>query len=119
MSNNCQRPELCMLSETCIPCAICPNAKEKADDRLALTACSEVAVPLLIWAELNGERFERTLTMTLPIGPGHCPGLAKAEMAKATAAILAGYAIRTGYEIDPQNAQGMAAGAAVVPMKSD
>lgn len=40
MPNNCQYPELCMLSETCIPCAICPNAKEKADDRLALTTCS-------------------------------------------------------------------------------
>ena len=40
MTNNCQRPELCMLSETCVPCAICPNAKENADDRLALTACS-------------------------------------------------------------------------------
>jgi len=29
--DNCQRPELCLLSETCIPCAICPNAKNKAD----------------------------------------------------------------------------------------
>jgi hypothetical protein len=26
MPNNCQHPELCMLSETCVPCAICPNA---------------------------------------------------------------------------------------------
>jgi len=41
MPNNCQRPELCMLSETCVPCAICPNAKEKADERLALTPCSD------------------------------------------------------------------------------
>lgn len=40
MSNNCQHPELCLLSETCVPCAVCPNAKEKADDRLARTACS-------------------------------------------------------------------------------
>ena len=40
MTNNCQHPELCLLSETCVPCAICPNAKEKADDRLALTPCS-------------------------------------------------------------------------------
>jgi hypothetical protein len=24
--NNCQRPELCLLTETCIPCEICPNA---------------------------------------------------------------------------------------------
>jgi hypothetical protein len=24
--NNCQRPELCLLTETCIPCAICPHA---------------------------------------------------------------------------------------------
>lgn len=40
MPNNCKSPEMCLLSETCIPCAICPNAKEKADDRLARTACS-------------------------------------------------------------------------------
>lgn len=40
MPNNCKSPEMCMLSETCVPCAICPNAKEKADDRLARTACS-------------------------------------------------------------------------------
>lgn len=40
MPNNCQHPELCLLSETCIPCAICPTAKEKANDRLALTAGS-------------------------------------------------------------------------------
>ena len=40
MSNNCKHPEMCLLSETCVPCAICPNAKEKADDRLALTPCS-------------------------------------------------------------------------------
>jgi hypothetical protein len=26
--NNCQRPELCLLTETCIPCAICPHAVE-------------------------------------------------------------------------------------------
>jgi len=26
--NNCQRPELCLLTETCRPCAICPNAVE-------------------------------------------------------------------------------------------
>ena len=32
MSNNCLHPEMCLLSETCIPCAICPNAKEKAND---------------------------------------------------------------------------------------
>jgi len=25
--NNCQHPEMCLLSETCVPCAICPNAK--------------------------------------------------------------------------------------------
>lgn len=42
MSNNCKLPEMCLLSETCVPCAICPNVKEKADDRLARTACSEV-----------------------------------------------------------------------------
>lgn len=29
-----------MLTETCVPCEICPNAKEKADDRLAPTAGS-------------------------------------------------------------------------------
>jgi len=40
MPNNCKSPEMCLLSETCVPCAICPNAKEKADDRLALTPCS-------------------------------------------------------------------------------
>ncbi len=40
MPNNCQHPELCLLSETCVPCAICPNVKEKADDRLARTPCS-------------------------------------------------------------------------------
>jgi hypothetical protein len=26
LPNNCQRPELCLLTETCIPCAICPHA---------------------------------------------------------------------------------------------
>ena len=40
MPNNCKSPEMCLLSETCIPCAICPNAKERADDRLARTPCS-------------------------------------------------------------------------------
>jgi len=40
MPNNCKSPEMCLLTETCVPCAICPNAKEKADDRLALTAGS-------------------------------------------------------------------------------
>ena len=40
MPNNCKSPEMCLLSETCVPCAICPNAKEKADDRLAPTAGS-------------------------------------------------------------------------------
>lgn len=33
MNNNCQRPELCLLSETCIPCAICPNAKDVNNGR--------------------------------------------------------------------------------------
>jgi len=27
MPNNCKSPEMCLLSETCVPCAICPNAK--------------------------------------------------------------------------------------------
>ena len=44
MPNNCKSPEMCMLSETCVPCEICPNAKEKADDRLALTACSRSSI---------------------------------------------------------------------------
>ena len=44
MPNNCKSPEMCLLSETCIPCAICPNANEKADDRLALTACSPLGI---------------------------------------------------------------------------
>jgi hypothetical protein len=44
MPNNCKSPEMCLLSETCVPCAICPNAKEKADDRLALKAGSAYAV---------------------------------------------------------------------------
>jgi hypothetical protein len=26
MPNNCKFPEMCLLSETCVPCAICPNA---------------------------------------------------------------------------------------------
>ena len=42
MPNNCKSPEMCLLSETCVPCAICPNAQEKAEDRLDLTACSAV-----------------------------------------------------------------------------
>lgn len=33
MTNNCQRPELCMLSETCVPCGICPNAKDVNNSR--------------------------------------------------------------------------------------
>ena len=45
MPNNCKSPEMCLLSETCVPCAICPNAKEKADDLLALTACSRHLTP--------------------------------------------------------------------------
>jgi hypothetical protein len=40
MPNNCKSPEMCLLSETCVPCAICPNVKEIADDRLARTPCS-------------------------------------------------------------------------------
>jgi len=35
MPNNCLNPEMCLLSETCVPCAICPNAKEKADEHSA------------------------------------------------------------------------------------
>ena len=43
MPNNCQYPEMCLLTKSCIPCDICPNAKEKADDRLALTPCSAIS----------------------------------------------------------------------------
>ena len=45
MPNNCKSPEMCLLSETCVPCAICPNAKEKANNRLDLTACSRSLTP--------------------------------------------------------------------------
>jgi hypothetical protein len=47
MPNNCKSPEMCLLSETCVPCAICPNAKEKANDRLALTTGSADVVDQL------------------------------------------------------------------------
>ena len=47
---------MCLLSETCVPCAICPNAKEKANDRLALTACSvllDLSIRWLTQAEIH------------------------------------------------------------------
>ncbi len=28
MPGNCKHPEMCLLSDTCIPCDVCPNAKE-------------------------------------------------------------------------------------------
>jgi len=59
MPNNCQHPELCLLSETCVPCAICPNAKEKADVRLALTPCS--LPPYDEWRKLPPDEAARIL----------------------------------------------------------
>jgi hypothetical protein len=44
MPNNCKSPEMCLLSETCVPCAICPNAKEKANGPLPRTTCSAATV---------------------------------------------------------------------------
>jgi hypothetical protein len=40
MPENCKYPELCILSDECVPCGICPHVKEKADDRLARMAYS-------------------------------------------------------------------------------
>ena len=54
MPENCKRPEMCLLTETCVPCAICPNAKEKAEDRLAPTAGS----PSLDTPETNARAAE-------------------------------------------------------------
>ena len=34
-----------MLTETCVPCEICPNAKEHAGERLARTPCSPSLLP--------------------------------------------------------------------------
>ena len=63
MPNNCQHPELCMLSETCVPCAICPNAKGKADDRLALTPSSGIPANYIPFNDIPEEVHRAAQTL--------------------------------------------------------
>jgi hypothetical protein len=62
-------PEMCLLSETCVPCAICPNAKEKADDRLAPTAGSPVALH-----QCDGCKKMSTMAHLEVLCPSRVPG---------------------------------------------
>ena len=66
MSNNCKSPEMCLLTETCVPCAICPNAKEKADDRLARMACSRSFEPPKIM-EYTGNLYGKIGREMIPL----------------------------------------------------
>ena len=86
MPNNCKSPEMCLLTETCVPCAICPNAKEKADDRLALTACSRSLDVFENWEQfcrvkITGYTFRNgTDVMRINFGPSGPSPLSRQAM---------------------------------------
>jgi hypothetical protein len=79
MSNNCKYPEMCILSDECVPCAICPNAKEKADDRLALTPCSALpeTAGFFWWRKYPDQEWRMVHIVDFAAGyPGESPHLA-------------------------------------------
>lgn len=56
MSNNCKSPETCLITKTCVPCAICSNTKNK-NDSLALIAEKHEKIKIL-HAEIKSLRHD-------------------------------------------------------------
>lgn len=67
-----------------------------------------VRIPVLLWAEIGGERIEMIKDVTVSIGAGHCPILAREIFAKQMAKTLADLVIKTGWEFCNPNAIGEA-----------
>lgn len=70
-------------------------------------ACGDlVRIPVLIWAEIAGKRFEVVCEATVRIGQGHCPELAREIFARPMAETLADISIKTGWELcDPNTSE--------------
>jgi hypothetical protein len=78
MPENCKYPEMCILSDECVPCAICPNAKEKAA-RLALTPCSALpeTAGFFWWRKCPDQEWRMVHIVDFAAGyPGEPPHLA-------------------------------------------
>jgi hypothetical protein len=67
-----------------------------------------VRIPILLWAEIEGERIEVLKEVSIPIGEGHCPILARQIFATPMVRTLANALIKTGWEYHKPNASGPA-----------
>jgi hypothetical protein len=63
-----------------------------------------VRIPILLWAEIEGERIEVLKEVSIPIGEGYCPILARQIFATPMARTLANAMIKTGWEYHNPNA---------------
>ncbi len=63
-----------------------------------------VRIPVLLWAEIAGNRVEVICETTVRIGQGHCPKLAREIFARPMAKTLANISIKTGWELCNPNA---------------
>ena len=81
-----------------------PKFNQKAVSASGSTSCSpSLIIPIKLWAEIDGERFEKSFDLKIPIREGECPELAKSIMLKPSAEIVAHQMIKTGYSL--QNAK--------------
>jgi hypothetical protein len=57
----------------------------------------KLAIPVVLWAEIAGTRYEAQCEITINVGRGYCPELAKQTLARPTAQALANASIKTGW----------------------
>lgn len=66
-------------------------------------------IPVLLWAEIGEERIEVVKEISVSIGEGHCPILARKIFGNPMARALADITIKTGWEYCNPNANAPAA----------
>jgi len=108
MNNNCQRPEMCMLSETCIPCAICPNAKDEFSNQSNLTDAYLSGIELRVASDIAARQRIGILKYGTTVYDNPLPLREWLEHAYQEALDLPIYLKRAIEEIDRENATGLA-----------
>ncbi len=58
----------------------------------------KLAIPIVLWTEIAGTRYEVPCEITIQVGQGYCPKLAKQMLARPTAQALANASIKTGWD---------------------
>jgi hypothetical protein len=60
-----------------------------------------IQIPVILWAQIGNERFERTHNVSIDLPASYCPELAKSIFLEPNAKLLHGALVKTGYDIMP------------------